>query len=171
LIQNPNFLVLDEPTNDLDIETLNVLEEFLENFGGSVVLVSHDRYFMDKVIDHVFVFEGEGTIMDFPGNYTDYREWLTNKKADVKAEAKRDEPAAPKKNTAGSKTKLGFKEQRELEEAEAKMQEIEARKLQVLALLNGDSNDHEELMNLSLELESLEASHEAYFTRWIELSG
>jgi ATP-binding cassette subfamily F protein uup len=92
LIKNPNFLILDEPTNDLDIQTLNILEDFLMEFGGCLLLVSHDRYFMDKLVEHLFVFEGEGQIRDFPGNYTDYREWkdeLDKQEAQAKSAPKK----------------------------------------------------------------------------------
>ncbi|MBS3914780.1 MAG: ABC-F family ATP-binding cassette domain-containing protein [Bacteroidetes bacterium] len=170
LLQNPNFLVLDEPTNDLDIETLNVLEEFLENFRGSVVLVSHDRYFMDRVADHVFVFTGDGGIMDFPGNYTDYKEWKALKKQETKAEQKKESAVPDKKTENKPKGKLSFKEQRELEEAENKMNVIEERKKALLQLLDQGSADHEELIQWSAELQRLDAEHETYMNRWIELS-
>ena len=115
---NPNFLVLDEPTNDLDIETLQVLEEYLCDFKGCVIVVSHDRYFMDKVVDHIFVFGGEGDIKDFPGNYSDWRDWREEEKATVAkeaaAKAAKNEPQKQSYRTE-TKRKLTFKERKEYE--------------------------------------------------------
>lgn len=172
LIKNPNFLILDEPTNDLDIGTLNVLEEFLENFRGSVLLVSHDRYFMDKLVDHVFVFEGNGVIRDFPGNYTDYREWRDQQKQEQKAQSRQAAATveAPKEKPATAKRKLSFNEQRELQNAEANMNKLEARKAEIHALMNGGTNNHEELIALGTELLDLEKAIDQAMERWLELS-
>ena len=122
LISNPNFLVLDEPTNDLDIVTLNVLEDYLRNFKGCLIVISHDRYFMDKVVDHLLVFKGNGELKDFPGNYTDYREWKETQEQKAKSEqaekAKQDnkKTTAEKRNTSdNTRRRLSFKEKKELE--------------------------------------------------------
>src|SRR5690606_15802152 len=123
LIKNPNFLILDEPTNDLDIMTLNTLEEFLDNFPGCLIIVSHDRYFMDRLVDHLFVFEGEGIIKDFPGNYSEFREWEKEQKAQQKDKAaapvssNKEEPA---KN--GSTNRASFKQKQEFEQIQHDME-------------------------------------------------
>jgi ATP-binding cassette subfamily F protein uup len=168
LIQNPNFLILDEPTNDLDIETLNVLEEFLETFGGSVIIVSHDRYFLDRLAQHLFVFEGGGEIRDFPGNYTDYREWLDERKQVVKKEAAKIEKTATKV-AVETKSKRSYKEQRELELTEKAMEDGEARKIAIHDLLS-TTTDHQTITDLALELEELDKNMEALMLKWIELS-
>ncbi|MCC7296821.1 MAG: ABC-F family ATP-binding cassette domain-containing protein [Bacteroidia bacterium] len=168
LIQNPNFLILDEPTNDLDIETLNVLEEFLETFGGSVIIVSHDRYFLDRLAQHLFVFEGGGEIRDFPGNYTDYREWLDERKQVVKKEAAKIEKTATKV-AVETKSKRSYKEQRELELTEKAMEDGEARKIAIHDLLS-TTTDHQTITDLALELEELDKNLEALMLKWIELS-
>lgn len=170
LLQNPNFLILDEPTNDLDIGTLNVLEEFLDTFKGSTVIVSHDRYFLDRLCDHLFVFEGQGHIRDFPGNYTDYREWKDAKKAEEKKELKAEKAAEKvQQKTETVKRKLSFNEQRELEQLEIDMPALESKKNQLLDELN-TSRDHEKLLEISAALKQLEADLDRLLSRWIELS-
>ena len=126
-MRNPNFLVLDEPTNDLDIVTLNVLEEYLQNFKGCVIVVSHDRYFMDKVVDHLLVFRGQGDIRDFPGNYSDYRDWKREKEVHEKQAAKPQEDKT-KKVRLNDKRKLTFKEKKEMEQLEADIASLGDRK-------------------------------------------
>ena len=120
LMRNPNFLVLDEPTNDLDIQTLQVLEEYLQDFPGCVIIVSHDRYFMDKVVDHLLVFEGEGRVTDFPGNYTQYREWCSLKSKQEKNKRQDDKNNAdskPSKNYHNdTRKRMSYKEKREFEQ-------------------------------------------------------
>src|SRR5205085_9704387 len=119
LMKNPNFLILDEPTNDLDINTLNTLEDFLDNFGGCLIIVSHDRYFMDRLVDHLFVFEGDGQIKDFNGNYSQYREWQKQKETVEPEVKKSEEPrSAP---IPATKRKLSYKEQREFEQLEKEL--------------------------------------------------
>lgn len=167
LINNPNFLILDEPTNDLDIGTLNVLEEFLSNFKGSLLLVSHDRYFMDRLTDHVFVFEGNGEIRDFPGNYTDYREWREQQKSEKKEQEKQQVKPA---EAPASRRKLSFNEKRELEQATQMMEQLEQRKSEIVALMNGGTNDHEELLKLGSELDTLHKKLDELELRWLELS-
>lgn len=170
LLQNPNFLILDEPTNDLDIGTLNVLEEFLDTFKGSTVIVSHDRYFLDRLCDHLFVFEGQGQIRDFPGNYTDYREWKDAKKAEEKRELKAEKAAEKVQQKSETvKRKLSFNEQRELEQLEIDMPALEIKKNQLIEELN-TSRDHEKLLEISAALKQLEADLDRLLSRWIELS-
>jgi ATP-binding cassette subfamily F protein uup len=172
LIKNPNFLILDEPTNDLDLDTINVLEDFLENFPGCLIIVSHDRYFMDRLIDHLFVFEGEGHIRDFPGNYTDYREELEEEEVRRKEQASKATAATPVKAvaTAGSdKKRLSFKEKQEYERLEAEIDALEARKKELVGKLNAGSAKHEELTLWSREIEQIEADIDRKSDRWLEL--
>jgi ATP-binding cassette subfamily F protein uup len=171
LMTNPNFLILDEPTNDLDLVTLRQLESFLREYQGCLVVVTHDRYFMDQLVDHLFVFEGNGVIRDFPGNYTDYRESLREKKsspepvAPVVTKASPEPPAAPKNRPK----KLSFKEQKELENLEAEIAKKEARQTEIAALLS-QGGDYQELMQLGAELETIKAAIETMSDRWLELS-
>lgn len=177
LIKNPNFLVLDEPTNDLDIQTLNVLEDFLESYKGCLVIVTHDRYFMDKLVDHLFIFEGEGKIRDFNGNYQDYLDEQEEKRNAAKiaqqapkiekVEAKAAAMEAPKTVT---KRKLSFKEQHELDTLNKEIPELEAKKLEISSKLSAGSNNHEELMQWSREVEELNALLDEKGMRWLELS-
>src|SRR6185437_6032235 len=139
LIKNPNFLILDEPTNDFDLATLNVLEDFLINFSGCLLVVSHDRYFMDKLVDHLFIFEGEGEIRDFPGNYTDWRELKEEEeeleKQGLKKEVVKKEEVKPAATTT-EKKKLTFNEKKEYDTLEKEIQELEAKKEQLIEKLN-----------------------------------
>ena len=177
LIKNPNFLVLDEPTNDLDIQTLNVLEDFLESYKGCLVIVTHDRYFMDKLVDHLFIFEGEGKIRDFNGNYQDYLDEQEEKRNAAKiaqqapkiekVEAKAAAMEAPKTVT---KRKLSFKEQHELDTLNKEIPELEAKRLEISSKLSAGSNNHEELMQWSREVEELNALLDEKGMRWLELS-
>ncbi|WP_234736661.1 ribosomal protection-like ABC-F family protein [Tellurirhabdus bombi] len=176
LVQNPNFLILDEPTNDLDITTLNVLEEFLLSFPGCILLVSHDRYFMDRLVEHTFVFEGNGKIRDYPGNYTDYREWkaeqpverpVVERKTDEKPKA---EPATNAPVSPAAKKKLSFKEQKEYESLEKEIESLEQRKEEVIGLLNGGTGDHEQLTNWAREIEQLDQQISNKSDRWLELA-
>ena len=182
LVQNPNFLILDEPTNDLDITTLNVLEDFLLNFTGCVLIVTHDRYFMDRLVEHVFVMEGEGKIRDFPGNYTDYREWRDDQpKRTTEAVANRPESAKnqtpapvvsqPTANGSanGTKKKLSFKEIREYETLEGEIESLEQRKADVVALLNGGGH-HEQLTAWAHEIEQIDQTIAQKSDRWLELA-
>ncbi len=167
LMKNPNFLILDEPTNDLDLQTLNTLEDFLTEFGGVLLMVSHDRYFMDKLIDHLFVFEGDGKIRDFPGNYSQYRISLQKEKqAQQKAEKKESEK--PKKEKV--KTKLSYNEKREFEQLEKDLETLESRKKEIEVVLSQPSDDHEQLMTLSKELGEIIEQIDLKSDRWLELS-
>ena len=129
LMQNPNFLILDEPTNDLDIASLQVLEEYLAAFSGCVLVVSHDRFFMDNVVDHLFVFSGNGAIKDFPGNYSAYFEWKKKQEAEIrtgeKAKLKTEEPVKKAAEADSRPKKLTFNEKRELEQLELDMEQLE----------------------------------------------
>ncbi|MFT6354232.1 MAG: ATP-binding cassette subfamily F protein uup [Cryomorphaceae bacterium] len=170
LMSNPNFLVLDEPTNDLDIDTLQVLEDYLQSYDGCLVVVSHDRFFMDKVVDHLFVFEGQGAIRDFPGNYTQYRE---KKRLEDKASSK--EIASEKKQVATSsskqsgKIKLTYGERLEFEKLEKSIEKLEEKKAKLADVLS-TTNDNEELMKISAELEGLVKESDAQNERWLELA-
>ncbi len=176
LMQNPNFLILDEPTNDLDILTLNVLEEYLKSFQGCVLIVSHDRFFMDKIVDHLFIFEGEGKISDFPGNYSTYRESVektekeesrqkTAEKSSVKKENQKDISSSKK-----GKKKLSFKEKRELEALEKKIETLEKRKTELENKMNSGNLDHEELFKSSEEITKIKSELDEKEFRWLELS-
>jgi ATP-binding cassette subfamily F protein uup len=166
LVRNPNFLILDEPTNDLDIVTLNVLEDFLINFSGSLLVVSHDRYFMDQLVDHLFVFQGDGAIKDFPGNYTDYREWADEQesKAASKPEAKKVESAkAPEE-----KKKLSFNEKKEHETLEKEIAALESEKETLVEKLNSGGS-HIEITEWSKEIDRISKLVEQKTERWLEL--
>ena len=171
LMGNPNFLILDEPTNDLDIMTLNILEDYLENFDGCLMIVSHDRYFMDRLADHLFVFEGDGVIRDFNGNYTDYRQEFKNV-----SQPKENKPIDPEERVNNqqpkdrNKAKLSFKEKRELEAIEAEMPELEKKKAELIDQLNHRTADHEKLMEISKEIETISEKLEEIEFRWLELS-
>lgn len=170
LMKNPNFLILDEPTNDLDIATLNVLEDFLDDFGGCLIVVTHDRYFLDNLVDHIFVFEGNGKIKDFPGNYTDYQ----LKKSQQKKQEKKEERPAEIKPAAGNKTaekkKLSYKEQKEFEALEAEIPILEKQKAEALEQMNSGSLSPEELQEVSELYARLEKELEEKEFRWLELS-
>lgn len=172
LMQNPNFLILDEPTNDLDISTLQVLEEYLADFRGCVLVVSHDRYFMDKVVDHLFVFKGEGDIKDFPGNYTQFRAWEALQEEEEKAQPKAKAEPAKKENTYTSerKRKLTFKEKQEMETLEAEIAKLEAEKSEIETALSSGTLSVEEITAHSRRLPLLTEELEEKEMRWLELS-
>ena len=176
LISNPNFLVLDEPTNDLDIVTLNVLEEYLRNFKGCVIVVSHDRYFMDKVVDHLMVFKGNGELKDFPGNYTDYREWKEERERIEREERaekakKENKPAAPvRTNDTKKKVRLTFKEKRELEELDRQIPELEAEKKMLETEMSSGTLSADELIRKSNRISELIDQIDTLGMRWLELS-
>ena len=177
LMQNPNFLILDEPTNDLDIVTLNILEDYLQTFKGCVIVVSHDRYFMDKVVDHLFVFEGDAVVRDFPGNYTQYRESLDQKKEQEtksKVEAKSQETRAKSQDNQERKEsvrKLTFNEKREFEALEKEIQELGKEKSEIeKKLSSGEINDADEIIKLSERFSELSELLDEKEMRWLELS-
>lgn len=174
LYQNPNFLIFDEPTNDLDLPTLTVLENFLQQFQGSLIIVSHDRYFMDRIIDHTLAFEGDGKIRDFVGNFSEYREAkgkeeALGKSTSVKAEnPKEDITSTANTQTPAKKKRLSFKEQRELETIEKEMPEFEEQRAKILDQLNNES-DYEKIAKLSADLENISEKLENHEMRWLEL--
>ncbi len=173
LMSNPNFLVLDEPTNDLDIETLQVLEEYLRDFKGCVIVVSHDRYFMDKVVDHIFVFGGNADIKDFPGNYTEYRDWREEEKASAakEAAAKAAKNSVPKQSyRLESKRKLSFKEQREYEALETEISALEEEKAMLESEMCSGTLDNKALMEKSVRIQELIELIDIKSMRWLELS-
>ena len=169
LMRNPNFLVLDEPTNDLDIVTLQVLEEYLQSFKGCVIVVSHDRYFMDKVVDHLLVFNGQGDIRDFPGNYSDYRGW---KEARQQQEKEVEKPAEQKtaKVRLNEKRRMSFKERREFEQLEQDIAALEAEKAHIEAALCSGTLAVDELTEKSKRLPLLNDELDEKTMRWLELS-
>ena len=168
LMRNPNFLVLDEPTNDLDIVTLQILEEYLQDFAGCVIVVSHDRYFMDKVVDHLLVFKGQGEIKDFPGNYTQYRDWqaLLPKEA---GEAKADKEVKTVK-TVREKVKMSFKEKREFEQLEKDIAALEDEKRKIEEALSTGTLSVDQITEMSKRLPALNDELDEKSMRWLELS-
>ena len=169
LMRSPNFLVLDEPTNDLDIVTLQVLEEYLQNFKGCVIVVSHDRYFMDKVVDHLLVFNGQGDIRDFPGNYSDYREWKEAKAEHDKAAEKPKEEKV-KYVRQDTRRRMTFKEKREFEQLEKEIAELEAEKKAIEDALCSGTLGVDELTEKSKRLPLLNDELDEKSMRWLELS-
>lgn len=180
LIKQPNFLILDEPTNDLDIDSLNVLEEFLLNFPGCLMIVSHDRYFLDRLVQHIFVFDGNGKISDFPGNYTELRDYQDEQEAEKKlaanaSPAKAAAPVAPAPKevvpapASAGKRKLSYKEQKEMEQLEADIAKMEETKAKLVESLN-KGGSHEELAQWSKQIEEINESQADKEMRWLELS-
>jgi ATP-binding cassette subfamily F protein uup len=183
LMKSPNFLILDEPTNDLDIETLGVLENFLVGYGGCLLVVSHDRYFMDKVVDHIFIFEGQGQVRDFPGNYSDYRDWDDLEDARKALEAKEakelarnpvvevkesivEKPLMPKEE----KRKLTFKEKFEFEQLEKDIAKLNADKLKLEDELSGLTTEFDKIASLGVSLQEIQDQIDEKELRWLELS-
>ncbi|RLD29552.1 MAG: ABC transporter ATP-binding protein, partial [Bacteroidetes bacterium] len=166
LIQNPNFLILDEPTNDLDIVTLNVLENFLLDFPGCLIVVSHDRYFMDKIVDHLFIFREKGVIEDFPGNYSDFR---TYEDSILKTSNTSDEKTEKKQWKKDDNIKLSFNEQKELKAIESKLKSLEHDKKQLEAQFSNDTLSSEEINELSSQLQLILNDIETKEERWLEL--
>ena len=171
LMQNPNFLVLDEPTNDLDIATMNVLEDYLCSFKGCVIVVSHDRYFMDKVVDHLLVFNGDAKIKDFPGNYTDYREWRELEEEEQREQAKlQEKKTAPKPVEEKEKPrKLSYKEKKELEALEVEIPQLEEEKADIETQLSSGALSADEITALSKRYEELTNLIDEKTMRWLEL--
>ncbi|WP_116770820.1 ABC-F family ATP-binding cassette domain-containing protein [Maribacter litoralis] len=170
LIQNPNFLILDEPTNDLDIVTLNVLESFLMDFQGCLMVVSHDRYFMDKIVDHLFVFRGDAVVEDFPGNYSDYRAY-----EDSQIQEKREQKESQSSNKtnwkeADTTTKISYAEQQEFKKLEREIQKLEKSKVALQEKFTDGSLSGDEIKNLSIELNDITDAIDNKTERWFELS-
>ncbi len=173
LMKNPNFLVLDEPTNDLDIQTLQILEEYLQDFPGCVIVVSHDRYFMDKVVDHLLVFKGEGEIQDFPGNYTQYRDYqkMKSKEENQQKPIKKPTNNEPKSNNShNEKRKMTFKEKREYEQLTEKIRVLEEEHKQLEEELCSGKLSVDELTEKSKRLPLLKDELDELELRWLELS-
>ena len=175
-MRNPNFLVLDEPTNDLDIQTLQVLEEYLQDFPGCVIVVSHDRYFMDKVVDHLLVFQGEGAVQDFPGNYTQYREWKAlQSQADAAEAAKAPKPSkAPvgeerRERCLDTRRKLTFKEKREYEQLSRDIEALEAEQKQIEDALCSGTLTVKQITDMSRRLPQVKEALDEKGMRWLEL--
>ncbi|TDG37435.1 ABC transporter ATP-binding protein [Pedobacter changchengzhani] len=169
LMQNPNFLILDEPTNDLDIDTLNVLEEFLENFPGVLMLVSHDRYLLDKMSDQLFIMEGEGVVKIYNGNYSEYRLSLDQPK--TKVETKKAPTQTAETTPIKATKKLSFKEQKELDDSEQLMEQTEAKITELSsAITKIDTSDYVKIQEISLEIEKLKVILDEHTMRWLELS-
>src|SRR5690606_1156510 len=172
LYQNPNFLIFDEPTNDLDLPTLTVLENFLLQFQGSLIIVSHDRYFMDRIVDHVLAFEGEGKVRGFVGNFSEYREVrsqeLSKKSPAVEAKPKVETPTPKTEVEKPPQRKLSFKEQRELEMIDKEMPKLEKLRAEILEKLNNET-DYDKISTLSAELQKLGDELENLELRWLEL--
>ena len=172
LMANPNFLILDEPTNNLDIETLQVLEEYLTDFRGCLIIVSHDRWFMDRVVDHLLVFHGEGRIEDYPGNYTQYR--LSDKEREQEAlrakeaQKKAEEKEAPRRSA--HKRKLSYRERQEMEKLEKEIEQLEQEQADIIKALSGGEQNAEEITQLSKRLPECEKELETKSDRWLELS-
>ncbi|MBR7066515.1 MAG: ABC-F family ATP-binding cassette domain-containing protein [Prevotella sp.] len=171
LMRNPNFLVLDEPTNDLDIQTLQILEEYLADFPGCVIVVSHDRYFMDKVVDHLLVFKGNGVIKDFPGNYTQYREWCAlRSKEEAEAPAAMTEKSAKRDYRNSDKRKMTYKEKMEFARLEEEIAALEEEQKRIEAALCGGTVNIDEITAMSKRLPQLKDELDEKSMRWLELS-
>ncbi len=171
LFRNPNFLILDEPTNDLDLPTLSVLENFLLDFHGCLVMVSHDRYFMDRMVEHLFIFEGEGAIRDFPGNYGLYQLWLKTKETSSSAIENRLSPLVPREPAEKqAKPKLSYKEKKELEILEKEMEVLSREKENITERLHAQSLAYEEVQQLSLRFNTITENLHTKESRWLELS-
>jgi ATP-binding cassette subfamily F protein uup len=172
LMRNPNFLVLDEPTNDLDIMTMNILEDYLLHFKGCVLVVSHDRYFMDKIVDHLLVFEGQGSVRDYPGNYTQYRDWREDNEVDerqkkkVVKNEKKSEPIPSKERPR----KLTYKEQKELESLESDIERLESEKAQLESDLSSGNFSGVEIEQMAIRFAQLGSMVDEKTLRWMELS-
>ncbi len=178
LIKNPNFLILDEPTNDLDLMTLNILEEFLDTFPGCLIIVSHDRYFMDRLVEHLFVFEGEGVIRDFPGNYTDFREWesenedqKTTTGTQPKVEPKTEPVAIPEISGAASpKLKASYKQKQEFKQLNETIAKLEAEKATITEQITVGTADVSQLLSWTNRLQAIDGELEELELSWLELS-
>ena len=173
LMRNPNFLVLDEPTNDLDIVTLQILEEYLQDFPGCVIVVSHDRYFMDKVVDHLLVFKGQGEIKDFPGNYTQYREWASmedSRESRSSSDSRESRETSKSSYRHDDRRRLSYKEKREMEQLEKDIAALEAEKKHIEEALCGGTTSVDEITAMSKRLPVLNDELDEKSMRWLELS-
>ena len=177
-MRNPNFLILDEPTNDLDILTLNILEEYLQSFKGCLLIVSHDRYFLDKTVGHLFIFREGGNVKDFVGTYSEYREYIKEQEAEEAARAKAIAEKQAKQQAATQqipsptpqRKKLSYKEQRELEQLEIDIPQLEAEKSALEEGLSSGTLSHEELSSAATRIGEIINTLEEKEMRWLELS-
>lgn len=175
LIKNPNFLILDEPTNDLDLMTLNILEEFLDDFPGCLIIVSHDRYFMDRLVEHLFVFEGEGVIRDFPGNYTDFREWEKENQSEDRSpkteEAKSEKQESRiEKQESAPKVKASYKQKQEFKKINESIAKLEGEKATITDQIAAGTSDVNQLMTWTNRLQAIDGELEELELAWLELS-
>ena len=170
LMKNPNFLVLDEPTNDLDIQTLQIFEEYLADFPGCVIIVSHDRYFMDKVVDHLLVFKGGGEVQDFPGNYTQYREWRSLKSKEENGNAKKREMTKPSRPRPEQQRRMTYKEKQEFMQLEKDIDALEKEKKLIEEQLCSGNLPIDELTEKSKRLPVINEELDNKEMRWLELS-
>ena len=170
LLQNPNLLILDEPTNDLDIVTLNILEEYLLDFKGSLIIVTHDRHFLDRLVDHLFVFCGDGVIKDFVGGYSAYRTFITDLRKEEKAKANAPVPKAPAREKPAAPRKLSWKEKKEMEQLEVELEALGNEQKELEALLAGGTLDYQKITEASARYEQLREQIDIKETRWLELS-
>lgn len=172
LMSKPNFLILDEPTNDLDIQTLEILEDYLSKFSGCLIVISHDRFFMDRCVDHTFVFMGDGVIKDFPGNYSEYRAWKeAHEKEETTAQKQKAElkPAKPRNNSRDNSQKLTFKEKREFEELTESIERLTKEKEELFNLFNsGEQID--DVATKASRFEEVKDLLDEMELRWLELS-
>ena len=181
LMRQPNLLIMDEPTNDLDIVTINILEEYLKEFKGTLILVSHDRHFLDRLVDHLFVFCGDGEVKDFIGSYSQYHEFMKDLEAEKRSRAREEERAAKAGNSQESGSgqtqsrpdaprKLSYKEQRELERLEKDIESLTAEKEDLESRMNGGLTDPAELQKVTTRFAEVSSELDAKETRWLELS-
>ena len=174
LMKSPNFLILDEPTNDLDIVTLGILEEYLRDFKGCLIVISHDRFFLDSIVDHIFVMEGNGVVKDFPGNYTDYREWREERdaleKRRAREEAVKSAPPAAGRQRAERPRRMTFKERREFDELTAELDELNAEKKQLEEAFNGGTLAPDLIAENARRYDEVKTLLDEKEMRWLELS-
>ena len=169
-MQNPNLLILDEPTNDLDIVTLNILEEYLLDFKGSLIIVTHDRHFLDRLVDHLFVFCGNGIIKDFVGGYSAYRTFITDLRKEQKSSQKPASPTSQQKAKAEGPRKLSWKEKKEMEQLESDLEALGTELQELEALLNGGTDDYQQITEASARYQQVKATIDSKENRWLELS-
>lgn len=170
LIKNPNFLILDEPTNDLDLITLEKLEGFLSNFGGCLIIVSHDRYFMDNLVEHYFVFEGNGVVNDFNGTYSEYRALKSEQESEGKSSSSENKKSDHPKPSNSDPEKLSFNERKEYQKLEKEIEELEKKKSAIHRQMSNSDLDYEKLQELSETFSALKEELEEKEFRWLELA-
>jgi ATP-binding cassette subfamily F protein uup len=170
LFRNPNFLILDEPTNDLDLPTLAVLENFLEEYAGCLLMVSHDRYFMDRLVDHLFVFKGDGVVEDFPGNYADYRMTLKDDEPAVEKKTSSVQSSVLVQSSAAEKKRMSYKEKREFDMLEGEIASLKEEKKNLETKLSDGKQDYQELTAITTRIGEIDMLVDQKEMRWLELS-